>query len=296
MKTIPSRLLLLSAAVLCMLLLSARLIREEKQIVKKPLLLLQKIAVNGLPTDSIIYSPEGRLSEIWFYDDITGRWDAHNQYIYGPEGKVMKVLEYWGSELMEIDSVDYRATGFTRYSISVRSSNIMADTLQVRTNSAGQPVRIGDDDTILADNLPYVYYNDIQYYGSNPGRLIAFNYFQQDTARKQYLQHEVITDQEYDANPNPFTPLCRDYPAIALETFDRNVLFADASNNLVKQTTLHKYSGLKNTTDQQTVYCSYQYDPATQLPVEQSYVKYELDERDQPVRKKYNIHFYYQQH
>ncbi|SHM14165.1 hypothetical protein SAMN05444266_106508 [Chitinophaga jiangningensis] len=295
MKTIHYKYLLFAAAVLCMLLLSARLIREDKELVKKPLLLLKKISVNGQPTDSIIYNERGRLAEIWFYDDITHRWDAHNKYIYGAQDKVMKVMEYWGDELMEIDSVYYRSTGFTRYSISVRSANVMADTLLVQTNTAGQPIRIGDDDTVLSENLPYVSYNNIEYYGSNPGRLIAFNYFQQDTLRGQYLQHEVITDQEYDGNPNPFTPLCQDYPAIAMETFDRNILFADASNNLVKQTTLHKYSGQKNATDQQTVYCSYQYDPVTRLPIEQSYVKYELDERDKPVRKKYSIRFYYQQ-
>ncbi|MBV8251031.1 MAG: hypothetical protein JO154_00365 [Chitinophaga sp.] len=295
MKTVRSRFLLLATAVLAMLLISAALIRQDKPIIHKRMILLHKVTINGKLADSIIYNAKGKLAEIWFYDDITGRWDAHNKYVYGPKDKVEKVLEYWGDELMEIDSVYYHPTGFTCYSLSRRAAaGVLTDTLRFFTNEAGKPIQIGNMDTVVYNNKAYLTYDAIQYRNANPHRHTSYDYFQTEE-ENQYTSHQVITEQEYDSNPNPFSPLCRDYPGIAMATFNQNILFADAANNMTKRTVTDSYSGSLSSTASETVSCSYRYDPVTQLPLEQSYIRYELNDQEKPVRKKYNIQFYYQQ-
>ncbi len=296
MKTVRSRFLILATAVVAMLLIFAALMHEDEPIIRKPLILLHKVTINGKLTDSIIYNENGRLSEIWFYDDITDKWDAHNKYVYGPQDKVEKVMEYWGNELMEIDSVYYHPTGFTRYSLSRRAaSGLLTDTLNFFTNEEGKPIQIGKMDTVVYNNKAYLTYDAIQYRNANPQRHTAYDYFPTSEESQTYTSHQVITELEYDSNPNPFFSLCRDYPGIAIATFNRSILFADAANNMTRRTVTDSYSGSLSSTASESVLCSYRYDPVTQLPLEQSYVKYELNDQEKPVRKKYNIQFYYQQ-
>ncbi|NIG57297.1 hypothetical protein [Chitinophaga sp. Cy-1792] len=294
MKTIGIKLLILAVCICGGLLLMKSLTTKTKSsVATRPVLLLHKVTVNGKPVDSIVYNSKGHMTAIWFYDDVTGRWDAHHEYIYGTSDKVEKVLAYWKNELMEIDSLYYNDDSFTKYTVSTRASTeVTGDTLQFQLNKFGKPIRIGNTDTFTLDNYRYVSYDDLEYIDNNLTRIIMNDYYIFPADRNAVVNHQTITDIRYDTNPNPFAPLCQDYPGITRETFHPSILFSNATNNMLTQKTTDTYG---SNTNNATIQCCYKYDATTLLPLEQTYEKLELDEADKPVVKYYGIQFYYKQ-
>ncbi|WP_143306932.1 hypothetical protein [Chitinophaga vietnamensis] len=296
MKRLRIKHYLLSATILSTLLVSAALVKSDKHMAVPPatLPLLHTITVNGVPADSIVYDERRQLSAIWFYDDITRHWDAHNEYVVGGNNKVTKIMEYWGDELMRTDSLAWTDSLLIRYTVSHQASAHAAyDTLVIALNEVGKAARVGTPDTLTDELHRFISYDDLLYNGANLSTLRSQDYFTTGTNGNAYIKHENITTLIYDQYRNPFAPLCSSYPGISRETFNENVLFADAANNVVSKTIQETFTGAVNETVVNKISCRYQYDPVTLLPLQQLYEKNETDEDDRPVKKIYHITFTY---
>lgn len=235
--------------------------------------LLSKISVNGVPADSLVYNDAGQLTAVWSFNEITGNWNARREFSRDAQGRVVKMQEYWGADLMRSDSLHYQGNTVERYAMI--KNPVTGKTTQERTqlqlNSSGRPVVLQHSRDNAQDQ------DECHYRGSN----LARHAKRISTGNNQL---EKVSIYQYDRHNSPFAALGIAVPGYLQDAFHQKVLLADAGNNVAAVAVSSRYNN-SGQPDVATISCRYKYDPATGLPLEQSYRT--------PENETFNITFSY---